>query len=87
MGLSLVGTRFPEDALSQPGRLLFVRVDLPEEVIEAVVAIVTHDRIGTEKKRRWLLGVKTHQISEADTNRLAAYLVTRDKAMPLVISE
>jgi len=87
MGLSLVGTRFPEDALSQPGRLLFVRVDLPEGAIQAVVAIVTHDRIGAGKKRRWFLGVKMHQISEADSDRLAAYLETRDKTMPLVISE
>ena len=87
MGLSLVGTRFPEDALSQPGRLLFVRVDLPEGVIEAVVAIITHFRMGAGKNRKWFLGVKIHQISKADTGRLAAYLETRDKAVPLVVSE
>jgi len=87
MGLSLVGTRFPEDALSQPGRLLFVRVDLPEGAIQAVVAIITHDRIGVGKQRRWLLGVKTQQISHADTDRLAAYLETQDQTTPLVISE
>src|SRR5215204_3611827 len=36
MRLSLVGTRFSEAELSRPGRLLFVRIDLPEGSIEAV---------------------------------------------------
>lgn len=87
MGLSFVGTRFPEEELSCAGRLLFVRVDLPEGPIEAVVTMVTRDRIGTERKRRWFLGVKLHQISEADTARLTAYLEKRGQAEPLVISE
>src|SRR5690242_5718972 len=46
MLLSLVGTRFGEDELSRPGRLLFVRVDLPDGAIEAVVAVITQERVG-----------------------------------------
>src|SRR5258705_1785446 len=57
MGISCVGARFPEGELSRVGRLLFVRVDLPDASIEAVVAIVTHDRVGDEGKGKWLLGV------------------------------
>jgi hypothetical protein len=58
MSLTLVGTRFAEADLSRPDRLLFVTVDLPEGPIEAVVSIVTHDRVGEEGKRKWVLGVK-----------------------------
>jgi hypothetical protein len=62
-------------------------VDLPEGAIEAVVTMVTHERIGAERKRRWYLGVKLHQISEADTARLTAYLEKRAEAEPLVVSD
>jgi hypothetical protein len=87
MGLSLVGTRFPEGALSQVGQLLFVRVDLPEGAIEAVVTIVTHNRSEGEGQRKWFLGVNIYQMSEADTTRLAAYLEKRAQSEPPVISE
>jgi hypothetical protein len=82
-----VGTRFPEGELSRVGRLLFVRVDLPESPIEAVVSIVTHDRIGEEGKRKWLLGVNIYQMSEADTDLLTAYLDQRAQSEPLLISD
>src|SRR5829696_5085911 len=36
MRLSLVGSRFSEADLSQIGRLVFIRVDLPEAQVEAV---------------------------------------------------
>jgi hypothetical protein len=87
MSLSLVGTRFAEADLSRVGRLLFVRVDLPEGAIEAVVAIVTHERVGAEGRRKWLLGVTIHQMSKADTDRLAAYLEKRAEGEPVIISE
>lgn len=87
MGLSLVGTRIPELELTRLGRLLFVRVDLPEATIEAVTAIVTHSRTGEEKKRKWLLGVKIQQMSEEDTEKLTQYLEKRAKSRPVVISE
>ncbi len=87
MGLSLVGARFPEGELSQGGRLLFVRVDLPEGVIEAVVSVVTHERSEGEGKRKWFLGVKIYQMSEADKGKLDAYLEKRAQDEPLVISE
>lgn len=77
MLLSLVGTRFGENELSRPGKLLFVRIDLPEAPIEAVVTIVTHERIGEGQKRRWLLGVKIHQIADADRELLLADLTRR----------
>jgi hypothetical protein len=87
MALSLVGTRFPEEELSQAGRLLFVRVDLPEAAIEPVVKIVMHDRIGEERNKRWYLGVSIFQISEKDTASLAAYIKERTQSAPLVDSK
>ncbi len=80
-----MGTRFPEEELSRVGRLLFVRVDLPDSPIEAVVSIVTHDRIGEEGKRKWLLGVNIYQMSEANTDLLTAYLEQRAQSEPLLI--
>jgi len=87
MGISCVGARFPEGELSRVGRFLFVRVDLPDASIEAVVSIVTHERVGDEGKRKWFLGVNIHQMSDVDTDRLAAYLEKRAKGQPLQISE
>jgi hypothetical protein len=87
MQLSLVGTRFSEAELSQLGRLLFIRIDLPEGPIEAVVAIVGSDRGGEGAKKRWTLGVKIHQMSDADRERLDSYLEKRAKDEPLVISD
>lgn len=86
MLLSFVGTRFSEDELARAGRLLFVRVDLPDGPIEAVVAIITHERVGEGPKRRWLLGVKIHQIAEPDTERLTTYLERRAGEEPVVLT-
>lgn len=77
MLLSLVGTRFGEGELSRPGRLLLVRIDLPDGVVEAVVKIVTHERLGEEQRKRWLLGVETRQMSDEHTELLADYLERR----------
>ena len=87
MQLSLVGTRFTEADLSQPGRLLFVRVDLPEGPIEAVVTIVSSERGGEANKKRWTLGVKIQQMSDADRERLTSYLEKRAKDEPVVLSD
>jgi hypothetical protein len=87
MSLTLVGTRFAEADLSRPGRLLFVTVDLPEGPIEAVVSIITHDRIGEEGKRKWVLGVSMHQLADADSERLAAFLEKRAQDTPVILSE
>lgn len=87
MRLSLVGTRFTEAELSQLGRLLFVRIDLPEGPIEAVVAIVSSERGGEGAKKRWTLGVKLQQMSDADRERLTSYLEKRAKDEPVVISD
>ena len=87
MRLSLVGTRFSEGELSRIGRLLFVRVDLPEEPIEAVVSLVTHERTGDERKKKWLLGVRIHQISDDDKERLDSYLENRRREVPVVVTE
>ena len=76
MLLSLVGTRIPEGELSRKGRMLFVRVDLPNGPVEAVVKIVTHER-ASEGQKRWQLGVQTHQMSDADKELLTAYLERR----------
>ena len=87
MQLSLVGARFTESELSRVGRLLFVRIDLPEEPIEAVVSLVTHDRTGEERKKKWLLGVQIHQISDEDKERLETYLETRRRGVPVLITD
>jgi len=87
MGLSLAGTRFSEADLSRKGGLLFVRIDLPEGPIEAVMKIVNSKRTGEEGKKRWLLGVDIHQISDEDRERLTLYLEKRRKGEPLIISE
>lgn len=87
MRLSLVGTRFSEAELSQIGRLLFVRVDLPEGPIEAVVTIVSSERGGEATKKRWTLGANIQQMSDADRERLADYLAKRGKDEPVVISD
>jgi PilZ domain-containing protein len=86
MGLSLIGSRFPEQELSRKGRLLFVRVDLPLATIEAVVSVVNPRRIG-EHQRKWFLGVRIQQIAETDKANLRAYLEQRTKDQPLPISE
>ena len=87
MCLSLVGTKFTEAELSQIGRLLFVRVDVPDGPIETVVAIVTSERTGEEGKKRWTLGVTIHQISDADRERLTQYLLKRAKGEPVILSD
>jgi len=86
-GLSLSGTRFSEEDLSRKGRLLFVRLDLPEGPVEAVVKIVTSARTGEESKKRWLLGANIHQMSDDDRERLNVYLEKRRYDEPLIISE
>lgn len=87
MSLSLVGARFTAGDLSRIGRLFFVRIDLPDGPIEAVVALVTHDRAGEERRKKWSLGVRIHQMSDADTERLDAYLKTRSESGPVVLTE
>lgn len=87
MRLSLVGTRFSEADLSKPGRLLFVRVDLPDGSIEAVVTIVTSERACEDARKKWLLGTKIHQMSDEDRARLTTYLEKRAKEDPVIVSE
>jgi hypothetical protein len=87
MGLSLVGSRFPEAELTRVGRLLFVRIHLPETTLEAVVSILNHRRVGENKKGKYFLGVKIHQISEVDKENLTAYLEERAQHQPLIVSE
>lgn len=87
MGLSLVGSRFPEAEMTRTGRMLFIRVHLPDATIESVVSIVNSERRGEDKKRKWFLGVKIQQISDTDKADLIAYLTKRERDQPLVISE
>jgi predicted Zn-ribbon and HTH transcriptional regulator len=87
MSLSLVGTRFSEAELSRVGQLLFVRVDLPEGAVEGVVTIVTSERTGEEGKKKWILGVKIHQMSDSDRTALAGYVEKRAKESPVIISD
>ena len=58
MTLSFMGTKFAEEELARVGRLLFVKVDLPNGPIAVVVSLVTCDRPGPQHhKRGWLVGV------------------------------
>ncbi|HKG45580.1 MAG TPA: TFIIB-type zinc ribbon-containing protein [Pyrinomonadaceae bacterium] len=87
MRLSLVGTRFSEADLSRLGSLLFVRVDLPEGLVEAVVKIVSSERVGEDGKKKWALGVDIHQMCDADRERLTEYLEKRRTSEPVLISD
>ena len=87
MSLSLVGTRFPEAELSRIGRMLFVKIDLPDGAIEAVVTIVNSNRTGEGAKRKWQLGVKIHQMPDGDRERLTSYLEKRGASEPVAIYE
>ena len=87
MGLSLVGTRFADEELSRVGQFLFVRISLPNATIEAVVSILNHRRVGEDRKRKWYLGVKIHQISDASKAELKTYLEKRATEEPLVLME
>lgn len=87
MSLSLVGTRFTEGELLRAGRLLFVRVELPEGAVEAVVTLVSHSRLGDERRKKWSLGVTIQQMSDDDTKRLEAYLKARADGRPVVFTD
>jgi len=87
MRLTLVGSRFSESDLSCTGRLLFVRLDLPEGPVEAVVKIVTSDRTGEEGQKKWSLGVGIHQMADPDCERLTTYLAKRGQDQPVILSE
>ena len=77
MGISLIGTKFPEQELSSKGTMLFIRIELPIGPVEAVVSIKNHIRVGEERKRRWFLGVEIYQMSLVDQERLGEYLSQR----------
>jgi hypothetical protein len=87
MKLSLAGTRFSDADLSTYGTLLFVRIDLPEGPIESVVKIVNSERAGEDAKKKWILGVNIHQMSDADRERLTSYLEKRTMDEPLLITD
>lgn len=87
MRLSLAGTRFSEAELSKVGRLLFVRIDVPEGAVEAVVSVVRADRTVEDVKKKWVIGVKLQQIADADRERLDNYLAKRGKDTPVVLTE
>jgi hypothetical protein len=84
MGLSMVGSRFDERELTRVGRLLLIRIRLPEATVEAVVSLRNHERVVENNNRKWLLGVQIHSISETDKANLAAYLKKRQMNEPLL---
>ena len=85
MTLTFMGTKFAEEELTRIGRLLFVRVDLPNGPIAVVVSLVTCDRPGHEHhKRGWVVGVSICDISENDTATLSSYLEKRAESEPLI---
>ena len=85
MTLTFMGTKFAEEELTRIGRLLFVRLDLPNGPIAVVVSLVTCDRRGLEHhKRGWEVGVSICDISEHDNDRLSSYLEKRAESEPLI---
>jgi hypothetical protein len=60
---------------------------LPEGAAEGVVKIVTSERAGEDGKKKWLLGVNIHQMSDEDRERLTAYLEKRRQDNPVLISD
>src|SRR5262245_9487567 len=87
MALSLAGTRFFSQDLSEIGRLLFVTVDLPDGPINEVVSIANYTRTGEMGRRMWLLGVKIQQIDDDDKKRLNEFLEERAKGVPVLITD
>ena len=84
MAFSLVGARLSEEQLTRAGCQLYITINLPTEVIAAVVSTVTCERIGVNGQAKWFLGTKVMQMSDADAGRLAAYLEKRAKSEPFV---
>ena len=87
MGLSLVGSRIDENELARKNRLLFIRIRLPESTLEAVVSIMNQRRLGDQQSKKYFLGVRIHQMTELDKNKLIAYLEDRAAHRPLIVSE
>jgi hypothetical protein len=84
LALSFTGSKFDAKELAKPGRLLFVTVTLPNGAINAVVATVSHDRIGAkEGTASWFVRTSITQISEGDSARLLTYLEKRGNEVPL----
>jgi hypothetical protein len=84
MALSFVGSRISEEQLRRPGCPLYVTVTLTSEVIAAVLATVTCDRLGMNGQASWFVGAKITQMSDADAARLAQYLEKRALEHPFV---
>jgi hypothetical protein len=84
--LTFVGSRFAEEEVGSVGRLLFVRLDLPNGQIEAVVSLLTHQRSEIEEGMRgkWVIGATFSHMSEGDTALLSSYLEKRAEAAPIV---
>jgi hypothetical protein len=84
MALSFVGSRFSGQQLKQPGCPLYVTVNLASEVIAAVLATVTCDRVGMNGQASWFVGAKITQMSDSDAAKLAHYLEKRAHETPFL---
>ena len=78
LAVSFVGTRFTEEDFSNIGRLLNVRIMLPNGPVDMVVTTVTHDRARDGgAKSGWLIGASITKMSDDDRARLDTYLENR----------
>src|SRR5262245_35338469 len=84
MALSFVGSRLSVQQLKRPGCPLYVTVNLGSEVIAAVLATVTCDRVGMNGQASWFVGAKITQMSDTDATKLAQYLEKRSHEQPFV---
>ena len=82
LALSFTGSRF-ERGDFKTGRLLVVTITLPNGPVDAVVTIVTHERVGKEGPASWMVRASITQMSEGDTALLVSYLEKRGNEAPL----
>jgi hypothetical protein len=78
MALSFVGSRFDPAEVGKPGRHLLVVITLPSGAVEALVKMITHERVeNPDGPAKWIVGASIVQISEADSSQLSNYLEKR----------
>jgi hypothetical protein len=85
MALAFVGSRFPAAQLTKPGCPLYVTVNLPAEIIAAVVSTITCERIGPRNQQKWVVGTVITQMSDSDAAKLSAYLAKQGAREPLLM--
>ena len=86
MTVSFVGSRFKKEQLESDDCLLFVRLELPDELIELVIKVITRHRVESESRiPKWVVGGTIRHIDEENKERLTAYLEGLNKGSSLIL--